>query len=147
MTLTFFVDANVVIYSAVPSQYREPCLEILDAISRGAAEGKTSTAVLEEVWFVERSGRAGNVDGLTARAYTLFTPLLAVTDEAFQLALSVDGTSALGTNDRVHVGTCWAHGVASIVSADAGFDRVRDLRRVDPLDLRGKLKLITSAGR
>jgi predicted nucleic acid-binding protein len=145
--LTFFVDANVVIYSAVPSQYRESCLEILDAISRGEAEGKTSAAVLEEVWYVERSGRAGNVDGLAARAYTLFTPLLAVTDEAFRLAISVSEASALGTNDRIHVGTCWAHGVASILSADAGFDRVRDIRRIDPLDRARWQELIGAAGR
>ena len=145
--MTFFVDANVVIYSAVPSQYRESCLEILDAISRGEAEGKTSAAVLEEVWYVERSGRAGNVDGLAAHAYTLFTPLLAVTDEAFRLALSVTEASTLGTNDRVHVGTCWAHGVTSIVSADAGFDRVRDIRRIDPLDRGMTQELMARPGR
>jgi predicted nucleic acid-binding protein len=145
--LTFFVDANVVIYSAVASEYRESCLEILDAISRGQAEGKTSTAALEEVWYVERSGRAGNLYGLTARAYTLFTPLLPVTDEAFRLALAVTEASVLGSNDRIHVGTCWAHGVASIVSADAGFDRVRDVRRIDPLDRGGLQELIAPGGR
>ena len=27
--MTFFVDANVIVYSAIPSDYRRPCLELL----------------------------------------------------------------------------------------------------------------------
>jgi predicted nucleic acid-binding protein len=139
--LTFFVDANVLIYSAAGGEYAEPCQEVLRAIANGDAEGHTSAAVLEEVWYIERSGRAGRLDGLTRLTYTLFTPLLAVTDEAFRLALSIDASSPLSTNDRLHVGTCWAHEMGTIFSADRGFDRVRGLRRVDPLDRRARLRL------
>ena len=141
--MTFFVDANVLLYSAVPSEYREPCREILGAIARGEAAGRTSTAALEEVWYLELSGRAGTLDGLTERAYTLFTPLLPVTDEAFRLALSLEAP-ALGSNDRLHAGTCLAHGIEVVVSADAGFDRVRGVRRVDPLDTRARRRLLRS---
>ncbi len=139
--MTFFVDANVLIYSAVSSHYREPCLEILGAIARGDAEGRTSTAVLEEIWHVELSGRAGALHGLAERAYTLMTPLLPVTDEAFRLALSVDAP-ALGANDRLHVGTCMAHGIEVVVTADQGFDAAPGLRRVDPLDPGARHKLV-----
>jgi len=131
--LTFFVDANVVIYSQVPGEHREPCLEILEAIARGEADGRTSTAALEEVWYVELSGKAGRLDGLTERAYTLFTPLLPVTDDAFRLARSLEAPE-LGPNDRLHVGTCLVHEIDTVVSADLGFDGVRGIRRVDPLD-------------
>lgn len=131
--MTFFLDANVLIYSAVPSRFREPCLELLEAVARGHAEGRTSTAVLEEVWHLELSGRAGPLDGLTERAYTLMTPLLAVGDDAFRLALSVSAPT-LGANDRLHAGTCMAHGIELLVSADQGFDEVAGLKRVDPLD-------------
>ena len=38
--MTFFVDANVVVYSGVrDSPYREPCLEIMAAITHGEADG------------------------------------------------------------------------------------------------------------
>ena len=131
--MTFFVDANVVVHSAVQSEYQEPCLEILEAILRGSADGRTSTAALEEVWFIELSGRAGLLDGLTERAYTMFSPLLPVTDEAFRVALSV-AASQIGANDRLHVGTCIVHGIDILVSADTGFDRVQGIRRIDPLD-------------
>lgn len=139
--MTFFVDANVLIYSAVDSEFREPCLEILEAIARRDAEGRTSTAVIEEVWHVELSGKAGALDGLAERVYTLFTPLLAVTDETVRLALSLEAPR-LGTNDRLHVGTCVAHEIDVVVTADRGFDGVRGLRRVDPLDTRARRRLL-----
>lgn len=142
--MTFFVDANVLIYSAVDSEYRDPCLEVLEAIAQGDAEGHTSTAVLEEVWYVELSGRAGALDGLAQQVYTLFTPLLAVTDEAAQIALSLEAPK-LGPNDRLHVGTCMAHGIDVVLTADQGFDGIRGLRRVDPLDARARRRLLRPA--
>lgn len=142
--MTFFVDANVIVYSWVPSEYREPCLEVLEAIARGTADGRTSTAALEEVWHVELSGRAGDLRGLTDRAHTVFTPLLSVTDEAFRLALSLDAPE-LGANDRLHVGTCRTNGIDVIVSADAGFRGVRGIRCVDPLDARARRRLLRAS--
>ena len=143
--MTFFVDANVIVYGAVPSEYREPCLEILEAIARGEADGRTSTAVLEEVWFIELSGRAGRLEGLAERTYTLFTPLLSVTDDAIRFALSLD-SPRVGTNDRLHVGTCTAHGIEQLVSADAGFEDVPGIRRIDPLDRSAVRQLIGGSG-
>ena len=131
--MTFFVDANVIVYAATDGPYREPCVRVLEAVAAGAASGRTSPAVLEEVWHVERSGRAGLIGGLTAHAYTVFTPLLDVTDEAFRLAMSLRADQ-LGPADRVHVGTCQAHAIDTVVTADAGFGGIRGLRRVDPLD-------------
>lgn len=143
--MTFFVDANVVVYSAAPSDYREGCVEVLEAIASGEVDGRTSPAVLEEVWYIERSGRAGRLDGLTKLAYTLFTPLLPVTDEAFHLALALEAPR-LGTNDRLHAGTCMAHEIPVIVSADAGFDGVGGIRRVDPLNTRSRRRLLATGG-
>jgi predicted nucleic acid-binding protein len=140
--VTFFVDANVVVYSAVPSPHREACLEILGAVGRGDADGRMSTAALEEVWYIERSGRAGALEGLAEWAYTLFTPLLSVTDEAFRIALSLPAPQ-LGPNDRLQVGTCLAHDIDVLVSADTGFDGVAGVRRVDPSDPGGRRRLLT----
>jgi len=139
--VSFFVDANVFIYAAAPSEYRAPCLEVLDAIARGDVEGRTSTAVLEEVWHVELSGRAGRLGGLTERVYTLMTPLLAVSDEVFGRALSLESTS-LGANDRLHVATCVTHGMDVVLTTDAEFDGLDEVRRIDPLDDRRRRRLL-----
>jgi predicted nucleic acid-binding protein len=133
--MAFFVDANVILYAATEGPYREGCASLLEAVAGGRADGRTSPVVLEEVWHVERSGRAGSLPGVTADAYTAFTPLLDVTDEAFRLALEVR-SQRLGSADRLHVGTCRAHGIDTIVTADGGFDGIRGIRRIDPLDQR-----------
>ena len=137
----FLVDANVVVYSAVPSEYRAPCLEILEAVARRGAEGRLSTAVLEEVWHVELSGRAGDLDGLARSAYAVFAPLLPVTDDVVALALEIDAL-ALGANDRIHAATCLVNELDVIVTADAAFEHVRGVRRVDPLDSRALRRLL-----
>ncbi len=140
--MSFFVDANVFIYGAVPCEYRAPCLEVLGAIARGEVDGRTSCAVLEEVWHVERSGRAGRLDGLAQRSYTLMTPLTAVTDDAFRRALSLED-GPLGANDRLHVGTCLTHGMGVVLTADREFEGLPGVRRVDPLDDRERSRLLS----
>jgi len=141
--MTFLIDANVIVYAAVPSKYRQACVAILEAVANGDAEGRVSTAILEEVWHLELSGRAGKIDGLARRSYLLFTPLLPVSDEIIARALDMD-LPRLGANDRIHVATSLANGIDTIVSADADFDRVPALRRVDPLNTAERLRLIHS---
>jgi predicted nucleic acid-binding protein len=140
--LRFFVDANVVVYSAVACPHQQACREILRAVANGTAEGGMSTAALEEVWHLELSGRIGQVAGLTRNAYGIFAPLLPVTDSAFLHALGLSGAQ-IGPNDRLHVGTCSVHGIGVICSADAGFDSVPGLRRVDPLDQEARGRMLS----
>jgi hypothetical protein len=66
----FFVDASIVIYSAVSCPYQEACLRILRAIAGGTAEGYTSTAAPLEPTLVPRMAVAGltRVDPLDQQA-------------------------------------------------------------------------------
>ena len=139
--MTFLVDANVIVYAAIPSRYREPCLQVLAAIAAGKADGKVSTAVFEEVWHLELSGRVGPIRGLAERAYRALAPLLPVTDDIVARALRLDARR-LGSNDRIHLATALANGIDTIVSADSDFDQVRAIRRVDPLDDRAIARLL-----
>lgn len=138
--MTFLVDANVIRYSAFTCEKQAASLRVLEAIIAGA-DGRTSPAVLEEVWHIERRGQIDGLAGLTKRAFRIFTPLLPVTDEMFAAALELD-ESPLGANDRVHVGTCLAHGIDTIVTADRGFDAAREVRRVDPANARALRRLL-----
>lgn len=131
--MTFFVDANAIIYSALDGPGREPCLRVLEAVAAGEAQGRTSTAVLEEVWHVALRRYPGQLEGLVESAMTIFSPLLPVTEEALRRALSLED-SALGPNDRLHVGTCRTEGIAVVLSADRAFDQAPGIERVDPLD-------------
>lgn len=130
---TFFLDTNVLIYSrsSPPSEYRNSCLEILDAIERGEVDAQISTAVLEEVWNLELTDRVGGIDGLTADVHELFAPVLPVTDAIFAHALTLPHAH-IGAKDRIHVATCLENGIERIVTADKGFDTVAGLQRIDP---------------
>ena len=138
------VDTNVLVYAATAGPYRDACARVVEAIAHGV-DARTSTAVLEEAWHVELSGRAGDLTGLAANAYTLFTPLLAVTDEIVDAALRLRA-HRLGANDRIHVATCARNDLDAILTADTDFDDVRGLRRIDPLDTRAVERLLRAGG-
>jgi predicted nucleic acid-binding protein len=142
--VTFFVDANVIVYAATPCPQRDRCVGILRSIGRRTADGRTSPAVLEEIRHLELSGRIAGLGDTALDAYQLFTPLLSVTEEAFRVSLELD-TPQLDSYDRLHAGTCADHGIDVIVSADAGFDGVQGLRRVDPMDERACRELLGAA--
>lgn len=141
--MTFLIDTNVIVYAAVPSKYRDACLEILEAVAEGKADGRVSTAIIEEVWHIEVSGRAGAIDGLARQTYLAFSPLLPVTDQIIARALDLEARR-IGSNDRIHVATALAHDIDTIVSADADFDGVPAIRRVDPLSDAERSRLLRS---
>jgi len=86
---------------------------------KGSGHGRFPSSVA-----VSRSARS---------TYTAFTPLLPVTDATFLLTLSLD-MRALGANKRIHAATCLENSIELVVTADAAFDHVSGLRRIDPLD-------------
>ena len=82
--------------AAVPSRYRDACVAILEAVADGNAEGRVSAAILEEVWHIELSGRAGKIDRLARRSYLLFTPLLPVSDDIVARLPKLEPSSVYG---------------------------------------------------
>lgn len=140
--MTFFVDANAIIYSALDGPGRELCLRVLEAVASGKAQGRTSPAVLEEVWHVAQRRYPGRLDGLVESALTIFSPLLPVTEEALRQALALED-SALGPNDRLHFGTCRTEEISVVLSADRAFDQAPGIERVDPLDPKAVQRLLS----
>jgi predicted nucleic acid-binding protein len=130
--VTFFVDANPILYAAVEGPARDNCLRILNAIASGQASGQTSPVVLQEVWHVAVR-QYGGLDGLVGDVLEVFSPLLPVTEEALVHALAMPD-SRLGPNDRLHVGTCATHEIDTVITADRAFEGVEGIRIVDPFD-------------
>ena len=139
--MTFLVDANIVLYAAISSDWSDACEQIVLAISDGRADGQMSTATLEEVLHVELAGKIKGIDGLARRTYDVFHPLLPITDAIVARALALDHRK-LGANDRIHVATALANGIDAIVTADAAFDGVPGIRRIDPRNDRERLRLL-----
>ena len=129
--MSFFVDTSVIVYAVADVAFRDACRTVLEHAMAG--DGRTSTAVIEEVWHLELRQRPAGLDGLAARTVDALTPLLAVTDAIVRRALALP-PSRLGANDRIHVATCLEHDLDTIVTVDEGFDGIHGLRRVDPRD-------------
>lgn len=135
MSAAFFIDTNVFIYAvAEDSPYQAGAIETMEALSAGRASAATSATVIEELWHTELRGRVAGLDGAADASFTLMRPVLAVTDEIVAAALDLK-VRGLGANDRIHVATCHAHGIDTVLTADRGFDGAPGLRRVDPADL------------
>lgn len=134
MSTPFFIDTNVFVYAVRESEAQPGAAATLAALGSGSTAAVTSTAVLEELWHLELKGRMPELAGVTEAVYTLLRPVLGVTDEIMGAALRIT-TGGLGANDRVHLATCMANGVPTILSGDRGFDDAPGLRRVDPADL------------
>jgi predicted nucleic acid-binding protein len=140
----FFVDANAILYSAVEGEARANCHRVLKAIAAGEVEGRTSPAVLEEVWHVSMRSFGGALNDLVGKALAVFYPLLPVTEAALAHALSMPD-SELGAKDRLHVGTCATHEIDTVLSADRAFDGIAGIRRVDPFDDAAVVELLATA--
>lgn len=129
------------VYAATDTPFRDACARLMLALGRGQVNGRTSSAVLEEVWHLELSGRVRGLEGLAARTHALMRPVLLVTDEVIERAFAIHAPR-LGANDRFHAATCSVNAITKIVTADTDFDGLEGLDRVDPLDAVGVDRLL-----
>jgi len=135
MSAAFFIDTNVFVYAvAEESPYLAGATATMEALGAGTASAVTSVTVMEELWHHELRGRLPGLDGAADASFSLLRPVLPVTDEIVAAAFDLK-VKRLGANDRIHVATCHAHGIDTILTADRGFDAAPGLRRVDPADL------------
>lgn len=139
--MTFFVDANAIVYAAVEGPGRESCLRVLEAVAAREVEGRTSPAVLEEVWHVAQRRYPQQLEGLVEGALKIFSPLLPVTEADLTRALVMED-SDLDPNDRLHLGTCFNNEIGVVLTADRAYDAAPGIERVDPLDAAAVEKLL-----
>ncbi|HEY6749375.1 MAG TPA: type II toxin-antitoxin system VapC family toxin [Mycobacteriales bacterium] len=136
MSAAFFIDTNVFVYAvAEDSPYQAAAAETMEELGAGrASSAATSVTVIEELWQQELRGRIPGLDDAAESVFTLMHPVLAVTEEILAAAFELK-VRGLGANDRVHVATCHANGIDTILTADRAFDNAPGLHRVDPADL------------
>jgi predicted nucleic acid-binding protein len=136
--VSVFIDTSVLIYAAGGEhRFREPCKAIVDRISVGEIDAVTSVEVVQEILHRYRSIR--QVEGgaiLATKTMDLFAPVLPITHALMRRVPALAGRYPdLAARDIVHVATCIHEGIDEIVSTDRGFDAVREIRRIDPMEL------------
>ncbi len=131
------VDTTVLVY-AVGAEHplRDPCRRLVRAIADGGLEATTTTEVIQEFAHV-RARRRGRAEAARlSRDYAeLLAPLIGVTDEDLRAGLAVfEREEGLGAFDGVLVAAAGRRGAAALVSADAAFASVSEVRHVEPSD-------------
>lgn len=133
--MTVFVDTAVFMYAAGSDHpLREGCRDVLRNAQAGELDATTSAEVVQEILH-RFTGTSRHADGirLARSALSLFRPVLLIDHDVMartsELAQRHAGARA---RDLVHVATCLAHGLEAIVSPDEDFDRIAEVRRIDP---------------
>jgi hypothetical protein len=141
-----FLDANVPIYAAGrPHRLKEPCAQVLMLIAERPEAFLTDAEVLQELlhrYLALRLWPQGKevFHHFAALMRERVEPVQAIDVE--QAALLADRYPDLGARDLLHAAVMSRLGIRRIVSADAGFDRLPEVERLDPTDIglwRGKL--------
>ena len=131
-----FLDANVPIYAAGrPHRLKEPSSQVLMVAAERPASFVTDAEVLQELlhrYLALRLWPQGK------EVFHRFADLMRERVEPVQAAdveqaaRLADEYPELGARDLLHAAVMRRLGVRRLVSADAGFDRLSGLERLDP---------------
>ena len=136
MSPAAFIDANVPIYAAGRAHpLKEPCVQVLLLAAEHPQVFVTDAEVLQELLHRYLSIRLWP---LGREAFLRFGELMEDRIEAIQAgdvqraATLADDHSELASRDLLHAAVMERLGLRCIISADAGFDRIQWVERLDP---------------
>ncbi len=135
-----FIDVNLPMYATGRDHpYRESCVWVLSEITKGNLEGVIDTEIIQEVLY--RYGALGRWEtgsSMASSLLDLFSTVLPVTRDDMELALALFseyGPQGIRARDVLHAAVMEANGIVQIISADRHYDRLPNIRRIDPQEL------------
>ena len=139
MSPAVFIDANVPIYaSGRDHPYKQPCSRILRIAAYDPDSFVTDAEVLQELVHLYLSSRRWPLGRDVALAFAeamrgRIEPVLAE-DVTWAMHLA-DYNPDVSSRDLLHASVMRRLGSTSIISADADFDRLQGIDRLDPARL------------
>ena len=134
-----FIDANIPIYAAGRDHpYREPCIHVLAAVNENPDGFVTDAEVFQEIMHHYRRTRRWDVgqkavESFAAMMHGRVSPV--TIDDALAAGRLANEHQGLSTRDLLHLAVMHRLGVTRIVTADADFDRVPSIIRLDPTEV------------
>lgn len=136
MSRVVFVDANIPIYAAGRDHpYKEPCSRIIRTIADKPEHFVTNAEVLQELlhrylrsgrWRLGREVLREFVDVMRGRIESVSV------EDVLLAADMADPHTDVSARDMVHAAVMKRLDVSWIISADADFDRLEGVERLDP---------------
>ena len=130
-----FVDANVFIYAAFESgEEAVKSKQILKKISSGEENAITSSLVIDEVaWVFHKNNKKSLLRQALEKIYLIPNlQVLPVSSNAPLTALGYMEKYGLKPRDALHCAVMQENGVKTICSFDADFDKVKEIKRMEP---------------
>lgn len=129
-----YLDSNVFLYAFVGDPvYGAACARVLADVDSGAVRGATSClALLELANALRRMGLQARAGRAVAGVRSLPLEVADVTADLAEDAAAVAARTRKNPYDALHAATMARIGLTRIVSADADFDRIPSLARIDP---------------
>ena len=136
MNPAVFIDANVPIYAAGRDHpYKKPCARILRILADAPQSFVTNSEVLQEIMHRYLASGRWNLGREVVRAFAeaMSGRVEPVHGEDIILATELaDRHPGVSTRDLVHAAVMQRLGVSRVISADADFDRLEGIERLDP---------------
>ena len=129
------LDTTVLVYAkGADHPFRDPCRDLVAAIADERIEATTSAQVIQEFVHVRARRRDRSDAAALGRDYAdLLSPLLPVTPDDLRGGLALfERFDGLGAFDAVLAASADAIGASALVSADAAFANLPDVRHVVP---------------
>jgi len=129
------LDTTVLVYSmGRDHHYRDPCRELVRAVSTGALRATTTVEAIQEFVHVRARRRGRDEAAALGRDYAaLLAPLLSPNGQDLEDGLMLfEHHPALGAFDAVLAAAGLNAGVTALVSADSAFAGVPGLAHVVP---------------
>jgi hypothetical protein len=129
------LDTTVLVYAkGTDHPLRDPCRELIAAISDGAIEATTTIEVIQEFVHVRARRRSRRDAAATGQDYAeLLSPLLTVTREHLRQGLALfERVDRLGAFDAVLAAAAASSSATALVSADSAFADAEDVTHIVP---------------
>lgn len=135
--MSVLLDTAVFMYAAGRDHLlREPSRAVLRRAREGSLDAVVSAEVIQEILH-RFTGGPRHDDGvrLADAALHMFGPVLSIDHVVMRRTVDLAHRHQTArARDLVHVATCLAYELEAILSSDADFDRIGEIRRVDLAD-------------
>lgn len=139
-----FIDTNIPMYAGgTDHSLRAPSQKVIRAIVSGELEALTDAEVLQEILYryihIQEREKGFRIFDLFRRI--MLGRILPIDDMDIQRAREfADLYPQLSPRDLIHLSVLVRYDLKTIVTADHGFDQVKEITRIDPRDIAGFLK-------
>ena len=138
-----FIDTNIPMYAAgTPHPLTGPSQAIIRAVVEGKLEAVTDAEVLQEIFYryLHIGEREKGLMVFDRFRRIMLGHILPIDEADVQRARELaEEYPGLSPRDLIHLAVMLRHGLHEIITADRGFDQVREIRRIDPAEFPDQL--------